>query len=117
MAARRLGAERIVAAGHHEERLELGESFGATETVAERGEAAVERVRETTCGGANHTLECVGAGSAMETAIEVCRPGGTVGYVGVPLGVDEGGLRLYELFGDNVTLRGGVAPSERTSRT
>ena len=110
LAAQRLGAERIVAVGHHEDRLELAESFGATETVAERGEAVVERVRELTHGGADHVMECVGAASAMETAIDVCRPGGTVGYVGVPHGVDEAGLDLYSMFGDNITLQGGVAP-------
>jgi len=110
LAARRLGAERIVAMGHHEDRLELAEEFGATETIAERGDAAVERAQELTYGGANHVMECVGAASAMETAIEVCRPGGTVGYVGVPHGVDDAGLELYSLFGDNITLRGGVAP-------
>ncbi|MEF8821812.1 MAG: zinc-dependent alcohol dehydrogenase family protein [Halovenus sp.] len=110
LAARRLGAERIVAMGHHEDRLELAEEFGATETIAERGEDAIERAQELTYGGANHVMECVGAASAMETAIEVCRPGGTVGYVGVPHGVDDAGLELYSLFGDNITLRGGVAP-------
>jgi len=110
LAARRLGAERIVAMGHHENRLELAESFGATETVAAHGEEAVERARELTGGGANHVVECVGAASAMETAIEVCRPGGTVGYVGVPHGVDEAGLDVFSLFSDNITLRGGVAP-------
>lgn len=110
LAARRLGAERIVALGHHEDRLELAEEFGATETVAERGAAAVERVRELTGGGANHVLECVGAASAMETAIEVCRPGGTVGYVGVPYGVEGAGLDVFSLFSDNITLSGGVAP-------
>jgi len=110
LAARRLGAEQIVAMGHHEDRLELAAAFGATETIAERGEAAVERARELTGGGANHVLECVGAASAMETAIDVCRPGGTVGYVGVPHGVDEEGLDVLSLFSDNITLRGGVAP-------
>jgi len=110
LAARRLGAERIVAMGHHEDRLELAEEFGATETIAERGEEAIERARELTYGGANHVMECVGAASAMETAIEVCRPGGTVGYVGVPHGVDAAGLELYSLFGENITLRGGIAP-------
>jgi len=110
LAARRLGAERIVAVGHHEDRLDLAAEFGATETVAERGDAAVEAVRERTHGGANHVLECVGAASAMETAVEVCRPGGTIGYVGVPHGVDEDGLALYDLFGKNLALRGGVAP-------
>ena len=110
LAARRLGAERIVAVGHHEDRLELATRFGATETVAERGEAAVDRVVELTDGGSNHVLECVGAASAMETAIGACRPGGTIGYVGVPHGVDEQGLSLYDMFGENLTLRGGIAP-------
>jgi len=84
LAARRLGAERIIAVGHHEDRLELAEEFGATETVSERGEAAVERIQELTHGGPNHVMECVGAASAMNTAIDVVRPGGTIGYVGRP---------------------------------
>jgi alcohol dehydrogenase len=110
-AARRLGASRIVAVGHHEDRLAMAESFGATETVhGTDDEAVVEEVRELTHGGAEHVLECVGAASAMETAVEVCRPGGTVGYVGVPHGVDDAGVPIFDLFGDNVTLRGGVAP-------
>jgi len=110
LAARRLGAERIVAMGHHEDRLAVAEQFGATETVAARGDEAVERATELTYGGANHVLECVGAASAMDTAIDVCRPGGTVGYVGVPHGVEEDGLDVFGLFRQNRTLRGGVAP-------
>jgi alcohol dehydrogenase len=109
LAARRLGAQRIVAVGHHDDRLDLAREFGATHTVVERGDAAVEAARSITDGGANHVMECVGAASAMETAVDVCRPGGTVGYVGVPHGL-EGGLDLFGFFGDNVTLRGGVAP-------
>jgi alcohol dehydrogenase len=70
----------------------------------------VEQVLEVTYGGADHVMECVGAASSMDTAVSVCRPGGTVGYVGVPHGVDAAGLELYDFFGDNVTLRGGVAP-------
>jgi threonine dehydrogenase-like Zn-dependent dehydrogenase len=110
LAARRLGAERIIAVGHHEDRLELAEEFGATETVSERGEAAVERVRELTHGGPNHVMECVGAASAMNTAIDAVRPGGTIGYVGVPYGVEDEGLDVFGMFGKNVTLAGGVAP-------
>ena len=109
LAARRLGAQQIVAMGHHEDRLELAEEVGATDTVAARGEEAVERARELTNGGANHVMECVGAAAAMETATDVCRPGGTVGYVGVPHGM-EGGLDVFSLFGDNITLAGGIAP-------
>ncbi|WP_435127074.1 zinc-dependent alcohol dehydrogenase family protein [Halobaculum sp. D14] len=110
LAARRLGAERIIAMGHHEDRLELAEEFGATETVAARGDEAAERATELTYGGANHVMECVGAASAMDTAIQVCRPGGTVGYVGVPHGVADAGLDVLSMFGDNIGLRGGVAP-------
>ncbi|AOW80958.1 IMP dehydrogenase [Halodesulfurarchaeum formicicum] len=110
LAAQRLGAERIIAMGHHEDRLALAEDFGATETIAARGETAVERARELTYGGANHVMECVGAGSAMDTAIDVARDGGTIGYVGVPHGVEEAGLDIHGLFRGNVTLQGGVAP-------
>jgi alcohol dehydrogenase len=109
LAAQRLGANRIVAMGHHEDRLELAEEFGATETVSSRGAAAVDEVEELTAGGVDHVLECVGAQSSMETAVDVCRPGGTIGYVGVPYGV-EGGDLFYSLFSDNITLAGGVAP-------
>jgi alcohol dehydrogenase len=109
LAARRLGAERIVAIGHHEDRLDIAERFGATDLVKARGDEAIERVNEMTHGGVNHVLECVGAASAMETATGVCRPGGTVGYVGVPHGM-EGGLDVFDFFGDNISLRGGVAP-------
>jgi len=109
LAAQRLGAERIVAMGHHEDRLELAAEFGATETVSARGEEAVEAVLDVTNGGANHVLECVGAESSWNNAVEVARPGGTVGYVGVPAGVDEAAF-LDTAFSKNVGLEGGVAP-------
>ncbi|GGN16609.1 IMP dehydrogenase [Halarchaeum nitratireducens] len=109
LAAKRLGAERVIAMGHHEDRLAIAAEFGATETIAARGEAAVERARELTYGGANHVLECVGAESSMDTAFAVARPGGTVGFVGVPMGVDEAAF-LDDAFRKNVALRGGVAP-------
>ncbi|MFQ3475372.1 zinc-dependent alcohol dehydrogenase family protein [Halonotius sp. F2-221B] len=109
LAAQRLGAERIIAMGHHEDRLEIAAEFGATDLVSERGEEAIERVQELTNGGVNHVMECVGATSSMETAIGVARPGGTVGYVGVPHGLGDG-LDLEPFFRANVTLNGGVAP-------
>jgi alcohol dehydrogenase len=108
LAARRLGAERIVAVGHHPDRLDLATEFGATETVDGTAVDAPERVRDLTHGGVAHVAECVGASSSMNDAIGMVRPGGTVGYVGVPHGVDD--FDLMGLFRDNVTLRGGVAP-------
>src|SRR5919112_5931982 len=85
IAAKRLGAEQIILLGRHEDRIALAKEFGATDVVRERGEEAVERVRELTGGfGAHSVLECVGHGQSTETAIGVARPGGAVGRVGVP---------------------------------
>jgi len=110
LAARRLGAERIIAIGHHEDRLEKAGVFGATDLISSREENAAAEVVEMTKGGANHVLECVGAASSMDTAIQVARPGGAIGYVGVPHGVAEKGLDIMEMFFKNLTLRGGPAP-------
>src|SRR5215213_5828504 len=85
IAARRLGAEQIILLGRHADRIALARAFGATDIVSERGDAAVETVRELTGGlGAHSVLECVGLGEAMRTAIAITRPGGAVGRVGVP---------------------------------
>lgn len=106
LAARRLGAERIVAVGHHDDRLAMARTFGATDVV--NSADPVEQVREMTGGGALSVLECVGLQRAVEQAIGMTRDGGTVGFVGVPAGVE--GISLSLLFGRNVGIRGGVAP-------
>jgi alcohol dehydrogenase len=108
LASKRLGAERIIAVGHHEDRLELAREFGATETVSSRGQDAIEEVTELTHGGANHVLECVGAQSALETAAQVVRPGGNIGYVGVPH--VESPEFVEQLFFKNASYTGGPAP-------
>ncbi|GAC1461013.1 MAG: zinc-dependent alcohol dehydrogenase family protein [Chamaesiphon sp.] len=108
LAAKRLGAERIIIVGHHNQRLELARRFGATDVVTSRGEAAIAQVMEMTRGGAESVLECVGAKSSMETAVGIARPGGSIGYVGVPHGSQE--INLPRLFFSNITLKGGVAP-------
>lgn len=110
LASRRLGAERIIAVGHHDDRLELARSFGATEIVSSQGDAAIEEILGTTKGGAPHVLECVGNSSAMQQAIQVVRPGGNIGYVGVPHGPAEDGLDIMSLFYKNASFRGGPAP-------
>lgn len=85
IAAKRLGAEQIIILGRHEDRIALAREFGATDVVSERGEGAVERVRELTGGaGAHSVLECVGLEQSTATAIGLARPGGAVGRVGVP---------------------------------
>ena len=106
LAARRLGAERIIVMGRHDDRLAVARRFGATDEVRERGEEGVARVRELTGGGAHHVLECVGTARSNETAIAVCRPGGVVGHVGVPAEPVD----LLDLHMRNVAMRGGVAP-------
>ena len=109
LAAKRLGAERIVIFGHHEDRLELAKRFGATDVVRERGKEATARGRELTDGGPHSVLECVGNADSMKLATSLVRPAGAVGYVGVPYGALEG-LNLRRMFSDNITLAGGVAP-------
>ena len=85
IAAKRLGAEQIIMLGRHADRIALAKEFGATDIVSERGEEAVERVRELTGGfGAHSVLECVGHDQSMTTALGIARPGGAVGRVGVP---------------------------------
>jgi alcohol dehydrogenase len=110
LAARRLGAERIIAVGHHAGRLETAVAFGATDVVTSRGEAAAAEILDMTRGGSSHVLECVGAASSMNLAVQVVRPGGAIGYVGVPHGVAEEGLDVMNLFFKNAVLRGGPAP-------
>ncbi len=108
LAARRLGAARIIALSRNPARQALARSFGATDVVTERGEAAAAAVLDLIGGvGVDAALECVGTAEAFTTAVAVTRPGGIVGYVGVPHGVE---VPINTLFFRNVGLRGGAAP-------
>jgi threonine dehydrogenase-like Zn-dependent dehydrogenase len=110
IAAERLGAEQIIIMGRHSDRIALAREFGATDVVSERGEEAVERVQELTGGdGAHSVLECVGTGDAMRTAVEIARPGGAVGRVGVPH--YEAIPAAEPAFFGNITVGGGPAPA------
>lgn len=109
LAARRLGADRIVIMSRHPDRQNLARTFGATDVIAQRGEDGVAAALEVFDGvGADSVLECVGTKQSMEQAIGVARPGGRVGYVGVPAGGPE--LPIGKLFSRNVWVGGGVAP-------
>jgi threonine dehydrogenase-like Zn-dependent dehydrogenase len=109
LAAKRLGAERVIAMSRHQDRQELARTFGATDIVAERGDDAIETVKKMTGGvGVDATLECVGTNQAMSTALAIARPGSTVGYVGVPHGVE---LPVAQMFSKNKGVLGGAAPA------
>lgn len=111
LAAKRLGAERIIAFSRHADRQALAEEFGATDLVEERGEDGIAKVKELTGGyGAHSTIEAVGTQESMLQAIGSTRPGGHVGYVGVSHGVSLDGL---DLFFATVSLLGGPAPVRR----
>jgi threonine dehydrogenase-like Zn-dependent dehydrogenase len=111
LAAKELGAERIIAMSRHESRQRLATEFGATDIVAERGDEGVERVKDLTEGiGADAVLECVGTSESMAQAMSATRPGGRVGLVGVPHGVSLDGT---ELFYSHVQIGGGPAPVRR----
>ncbi len=109
IAAKRLGAERILLLGRHPDRIALALEFGATDIVSERGPEAVERVGQLTAGqGVHAVLECVGLAQAMETAVEITRAGGAIGRVGVPQ--DAAMPASQTAFYHNVTVGGGPAP-------
>ena len=111
LAARQLGAERIIAMSRHEARQRLAREFGATDVVEERGDEGVERIKELTDGlGAHSVIEAVGTQEAMMQAIRATRPGGHVGFVGVTHGVEVPGI---ELFRSLVHVHGGPAPVRR----
>ncbi|MFC7342988.1 zinc-binding dehydrogenase [Saccharopolyspora griseoalba] len=111
LAAKRLGAERIVLMGRHAARTDLGREFGATDVVPERGEEGIAQVRDLTGGDGTHrVLECVGTKPALEMALGVIREGGAVSRVGVPQ-YEEGPMGVAEMFFRNITLTGGVAPA------
>jgi threonine dehydrogenase-like Zn-dependent dehydrogenase len=110
IAAKRLGAERIILLGSHPDRIALAKEFGATDIVSERGDEAVGRVRELTGGfGAHSVLECVGHEQSTVTALSVARPGGAVGRVGLPQ--QESIPTALPTFFKNITIGGGPAPA------
>jgi threonine dehydrogenase-like Zn-dependent dehydrogenase len=111
LAARELGAERIIAMSRHESRQKLATEFGATDIVAERGDEGVAMIKELTGGlGAHSVIEAVGTQESVMQAIRSTRPGGHVGNVGVGHGVQLPG---EELFFAEVHLHGGPAPVRR----
>jgi len=108
LAAKRLGASRIVAMSRNPDRQAVAREFGATDIVEERGDEGVQRIKDMFDGiGADCVLECVGTKESMDQALRSTRPGGMVGYVGVPNGGPE--LPIGRMFSSNVGVNGGVA--------
>jgi threonine dehydrogenase-like Zn-dependent dehydrogenase len=111
LSAKQMGAERIIAMSRHASRQQLAREFGATDIVTERGDEGVARIKELTGGiGADSVLECVGTQESMQQAGRSTRPGGSVGFVGVPHGVEISGERLFYA---HIHLHGGPAPVRR----
>ncbi|MGA8988202.1 zinc-dependent alcohol dehydrogenase family protein [Aeromicrobium sp.] len=108
LAAKRLGAAKVVAMSRHEDRQIVAARFGADQIVAERGRDGAALVREIFDGiGADHVLECVGTKDSMDQAMRSVRPGGRIGYVGIP---HDAVVDLPSMFGRNIGIAGGVAP-------
>ena len=109
IAAKRLGAEQIILLGRHDDRIALAKAFGATDIVRERGEEAIDRVRELSGGfGVHSVLECVGNAQAIATAVGIARKGGAIGRVGVPH--YDAVPAAAPLFYGNIAVAGGPAP-------
>ena len=111
IASCRLGAVRVMALSRNPARQQLARLFGATDILAERGDEAIEAIKEMTDGvGVDAALECVGTGQSMATAFGIARPGSIVGAVGAPHGVE---VPIDTVIFRNIGLRGGVAPARR----
>ncbi|CAN7164031.1 zinc-dependent alcohol dehydrogenase family protein [Rhizobium sp. LjRoot254] len=111
LAAKQMGAGRIIAMSRHKSRQDLALEYGATDIISERGDEGVARIKELTGGvGADSVLECVGTQESMSQAINAARPGGKIGFVGVPHGVQLDG---QSLFFQQKSLLGGPAPVRR----
>src|SRR6516165_3762699 len=111
LSAKQMGAERIIVMSRHASRQKLARDFGATDIVTERGDDGVAQIKELTNGiGADSVLECVGTQESMMQAIQSTRPGGSIGYVGVPHGMK---LDMWPVFFKLVRLHGGPAPVRR----
>lgn len=111
LAAKQMGAARIIAMSRHKTRQDLALEFGATDIVSERGDKGVARIKELTNNvGVESVLECVGTQESMKQAIACARPGGNIGFVGVPHGVQFDG---QDLFFAQKSLLGGPAPVRR----
>ena len=104
-----MGAQRIISLSRNPSRQKIAREFGATDIIAERGAEANESVLGLTEGvGADASLECVGTNEAMQMALAIARPGSTVGYVGMPHGVE---IPVENMFYRNVGMHGGPAPA------
>lgn len=111
LSAKKLGAKKIILMGRHKKRTDLGIEFGATDVISERGEEGVAKVKELTNGEGTHVvLECVGLMSAYEMSLGAVRAGGVISRVGVPQ-YEDAPVGFTSLFGRNITLTGGPAPT------
>jgi threonine dehydrogenase-like Zn-dependent dehydrogenase len=110
IASRRLGAGRIIVLSRNRKRQELARAFGATDILESRGDAAIQAVRDMTNGiGVDSSLECVGTGESLKTAMSIARAGSAVGAIGAPHGIDFPVMEMVVYR--NIGLRGGVAPA------
>ena len=109
-ASKRLGAKQIILISTHEDRSEVGRQFGATEILAKRGDEAVAAVKAQTNNlGVDCALECVGMPESWKTVFGAVRPGGKIGFVGVPVGVPD--IAVKNLLATNIGVKGGIAPA------
>jgi threonine dehydrogenase-like Zn-dependent dehydrogenase len=106
--ARLLGAERIIAIGHHAGRLQIARDFGATDVIDSAAPDATAHIIEMTKGGAHAVVEAVGNQDTMDVATTIVRSGGTICFVGVPATITT--LNFTRIFMDNISVRGGIAP-------
>src|SRR2546425_6132671 len=85
IAARRLNAARIIVLSRNPARQALARSFGATDIIADRGDAATEAVLDLTEGvGVGAAVEGVGTAHSFATSFAAAQPGSTGGFGRAP---------------------------------
>jgi threonine dehydrogenase-like Zn-dependent dehydrogenase len=110
LASKRLGAKKIILMSGHVDRQKIGRKFGATDIISDRGEEGIKKVKALTeTVGADCVLDCVGAAPAREMAMNIVRPGGRIGCVGVPESIPD--IKVGDIFWKNITIGGGIAPT------
>jgi aryl-alcohol dehydrogenase len=104
MAARLVGAKRIVAIDLDRERLELARGLGATDCIAADEEGVADKIRAVTGRGVDFTLNTTTVPEVHSWALEVLAMNGTAGFVAAPRG--EWAPKMFVMLAGGKQLRG-----------
>lgn len=106
LAAKLVGAARIVAIDVLEEKLALARDLGATDVFNAADPDCMAKVREATEGGVDYAFEMVGSVKAMDLAYRITRRGGTTITAGLPHPDHTFNVQHVSLVAEERTVKG-----------